>query len=174
MLFEPGAIYSCKYVRWHVDRNPLAFVIYSDSRYTHCLNLHYVPPDSYDRIVNMFAKMRDDKRIKNKFFINPRSWYYDFFKRYFDDFLEVSYRTYFTGLLTGTRVNHLLRTHEIGSRWREPRTGSKAQVYDKLRARSKRDKKLKELTAKLKYQGFTKSTIKLSRKEWKRYSKRNR
>jgi len=116
-MMTPGAVYYCAYLNWHNDPNPLAFILYSDMNYTHAINIHYISLEEYKELVNMFNKMKKPT-IGNMFFKNPRKFYYEFLKKHFKQFVDISYRTYFTNQLTGI-IAHPIMLSKIGSRYAE-------------------------------------------------------
>lgn len=97
-LPQPGFIYYGSYLRFHHDRRPLVFVLYSDKTIVHGLNLHYFPRTEYDRLVKLFVKIKDDEKVNKLFLRDKRAFYHNWLKRYFKDVIEDCYRTYHTGL----------------------------------------------------------------------------
>jgi len=116
VLLKNGVLYSCYYSNYHKDKNPLLLVLYSDVYYTHGLNVHYLSKDEYKRLTNMLAKVKEDRKLKNKFIHLQRQFYYDHLKPFFKDAIDVSYRTYHTNMLVGIPA-HALMFNQIGSKW---------------------------------------------------------
>lgn len=164
MVLEPGSIFSCRYLRWHHDSNPLLFVIYSDIKYTIGFNIHYLRKSELEDLIKLFTKIKNDPKTKRMFFNRNREWYYSWLKKEFPDLIESSYRVYFSGLLNGIRVNRLLRDNEIGSKWREARKGKEGEKKEAIRRKATRDDRVSLLDKKLKNNSFTGNRIKLIRK----------
>lgn len=159
MQLEPGSLYFCNYGNFHRDKNPLLFVLYSDFSYTIGLNIHYIYSGDFNKLSTMFVEIENDRKVKNIFFKNNRRWYYDWLKQKYPEFIEQSFRVYHSPLLMGTLTNPLLRTQEIGVKWREPKTGGRAKPYKDLRQIASHDRKYAKLNKKIKFDGFVKSKI---------------
>lgn len=92
-LLTYGAIYSGKYSQWKHDPKPTIFIMYSDAKYTHALNVNYLN--------------RSDKMWLGKLIYNIKNGaqnidgktLYNLLKMKRIDIIKTSYRVYFTSLL---------------------------------------------------------------------------
>jgi len=85
-----GTICEMGYLRWQHDPNPQIFVMYSDAKYTHGINLHYLSYDEKMWIARTIYMIKKSNQIVNG---------YDFYKmmkiqKY--SIVRKAYRKYFT------------------------------------------------------------------------------
>lgn len=94
-----GAIYLGPYSNYKNDRTPLIWVQWSDAKYTHGINLHYL--NSADRawfMRTIYLMARGRQRI------TPRNMY-NFLKMRRMNIVKTAYRVYFTSLLDARLVS---------------------------------------------------------------------
>lgn len=144
MILEPGRIYSCTYSRWHNDRFPLLFVIYSDYQKTHGLNLHYVKKEDYKQMVDMFLDIQNRKRLSNKLTNNAFDFYHDWLKTKHPDIIKVAYRTYHSGLMLGYPAHPVAYT-TIGYKWKAPINIPDTKSFEDIKYRARKDPLIKDL-----------------------------
>lgn len=92
-LLTFGAIYLGPYTNFKHDRTPLIWVQWSDMKYTHGINLHYL--NSSDRawfMRTIYLMARGGQRI------TPRNMY-NLLKMRRKNIIKVAYRKYFTSLM---------------------------------------------------------------------------
>lgn len=98
-LLSFGAIYACSYANWKHDPQPLIFCMYSDSKYTHAVNLHYL---------SQFEKQwlgRTIYLLKKAGQVMDGKVFYNFFKMRMPKIPQIAYRVYFTNLLDAKLVS---------------------------------------------------------------------
>lgn len=88
-----GAIYLGQYSNWHNDQNPLIWIQWSDKKYTHGINIHYL--NRGDRAWFMRTIYLMTKGGQN---ITPRNMYRLLKMRRYN-IVRTAYRKYFTSLL---------------------------------------------------------------------------
>lgn len=115
-MFQVGKIYYMNYTRAHHDRNPFLFVLYSDIRYTHGINIHYIGSIQQIQFSNMISKLQKAGLMYSGKLL------YATIKTYIPQILGqglgyhgprggvtnpqyTSYRTYFTTFLSGVEVH---------------------------------------------------------------------
>ena len=171
-LPTPGFIYYGLYARFHHDKRPLVFILYSDMTYTHALNLHYFPRADYDRLVKLFVKIKDDEKVNKLFKRDKRAFYHNWLKRHFHDVIDNCYRTYHTGLamfvpttalaLTGIGL-YAMNTYQD----KMPRN----KKYNQLRKAARKDPEMISLMKEyniFRTQSATMQMIRSTRKSWKK------
>jgi len=92
-LLTFGAIYYGNYSNWKHDPTPLIWCQYSDAKYTHGINIHYL--SSYDKawLANtIYILKRANQRIDGRIF-------YRLLKMRRPNIVKTAYRVYFTNLL---------------------------------------------------------------------------
>jgi hypothetical protein len=88
-----GAIYYGNYSNWKHDPTPLIWCQYSDQKYTHGINIHYL--SSYDKawfLNTIYILKRAGQRMDGRVF-------YKFLKLRRPGIPKIAYRVYFTNLL---------------------------------------------------------------------------
>lgn len=94
-----GAIYLGPYTNFKHDRTPLIWIQWSDEKYTHGINLHYL--DTSDRawfMRTIYLMSRGGQKI------TPRNMY-NLIKMRRKNIIRVAYRKYFTSLLNSRLVS---------------------------------------------------------------------
>lgn len=83
-----GDLVLMRYSNWKHDAVPLAFILYSDARYTHGLNSHYLSPAESEQL----------RRLLSYVPAGQTQYVYDFLKARFNSVLR-AYRVYKTPLV---------------------------------------------------------------------------
>jgi len=100
-ILIPFCFYYATYPRymkwgWKHDPNPLDFIIYSDKKYTHGINLHYLDSVKLNRLFQAI-----DIYYKNREKISWYIFYHSIFKIYYGDIIKTAYRCYMSFLIKG-------------------------------------------------------------------------
>lgn len=92
-LLTYGAIYSGKYSQWRHDPNPIIFIMYSDTRYTHAINTGYLNRSDKIWLGRLIYNIKNGAQN-----INGKTLY-NLIKMKRPYIIEIAYRIYFTNLL---------------------------------------------------------------------------
>ena len=87
-----GGIYQGVYKNWKTDPTPIAWIQYSNAKYTHAINLNYL--DMYEKV--WFANLIQTLK-KNGDIVDGMSLY-KFIKQQKPSIIKKAYRVYFTSL----------------------------------------------------------------------------
>ena len=92
-LLTFGAIYYGNYSNWKHDPTPLIWIQYSDAKYTHAINIHYL--SSYDKswLMNTIYILNRAGQIMDGL------TFYKLLKQRKPNMVRTAYRVYFTSLL---------------------------------------------------------------------------
>jgi hypothetical protein len=91
-LYTFGAIYEGNYINYKQDRNPLVWIQWSDPKYTHGINLHYLDRNELIWLGRTIAMIRKYQQV-----IDGKTFYY-FFKQQKLSIVKKAYRIYHTSL----------------------------------------------------------------------------
>jgi len=92
-LYTFGAIYEGTYKNWKHDPTPMIWIMYSDAKYTHGINLHYL--NNYEQswfIRTIYIIKKYQQAIDGRIF-------YNMLKQQQMSIVKKAYRVYFTNML---------------------------------------------------------------------------
>lgn len=104
-LYQFGSFFFGPYSNWKNDQKPLIFCMYSNPKYTHGLNIHYL--NTSDK---MWLGRTIYLIIKGKQKIDGYT-FYKLLKQQRINIIKTAYRVYFTGMCNYKLVGHGLNTH---------------------------------------------------------------
>lgn len=98
-LYSYGAIYNCRYSNWKHDPTPLVWVQYSNVKYTHGLNLHYLNESDKRWLAQTIFLLKKGAQITDGY------TFYKLLKMQRPSIIKTAYRVYFTNMLAGKLVS---------------------------------------------------------------------
>lgn len=98
-LYTFGAIYQGAYKNWKHDPNPTAWIMYSDAKYTHAINLNYLNTNEKTWLIRtIYLIKKYQQQIDGRIF-------YNMLKAQQISIVKKAYRVYFTSLFDAKLVS---------------------------------------------------------------------
>lgn len=97
---EKGSIYHFKYLGYHLDKYPIALILYSGKEKTHAININYLTPHLRGELIDMIASVAV-KKLNGR---DTYSLYHNHIKRQLPKIISVAYRTYYTHLIKDPKL----------------------------------------------------------------------